>query len=175
MCTHFCNSIVAFQAYLMFVSDNHFIIPGKARVNDSLETVSITASNSKYLQSHEVKKLQPSQQKGLIPFPPLTFPIESISPRLMLSQVCVKLRQIDTGQINKAVHTDNCYLRESAHCYYRYCEKNTVTLYSFKISIIKIIKILLSLFTAILQFYIYFRSITLRAACTSFYYQKFFL
>lgn len=37
---YFYDSIVAFQAYLVFVSDNHSIIPGKASVSDSLETLS---------------------------------------------------------------------------------------------------------------------------------------
>lgn len=33
-----------------------------------------------------------------------------------LAQIYVKLRQINTGQINKATHTDNCYLTEFALC-----------------------------------------------------------
>ena len=37
---HFYDSLVTFQAFLVFVSDKHFIIPGKASINDSLETVS---------------------------------------------------------------------------------------------------------------------------------------
>jgi len=45
MCTllivmHFYDSLVAFHSYLEIVSDNPFKIPGKASINDPLETVS---------------------------------------------------------------------------------------------------------------------------------------
>lgn len=45
---HFYDSTVAFQTYLVFISDNYFIMAGKASVGDSRNTVSITASHSKY-------------------------------------------------------------------------------------------------------------------------------
>lgn len=77
---HFYDSTVTFQTYLVFISDNCFIMTEKASVSDSRNTVSITASHSK------------------------------------LAQIYVKLRQINTGQINKATHTDNCYLTEFALC-----------------------------------------------------------
>jgi len=37
---HFYDSLVAFHSYLEIVSDNPFKIPGKASINDPLETVS---------------------------------------------------------------------------------------------------------------------------------------